>query len=99
MQDNLRIAIVTININSAHSTSRSIVPRRRGIVADERYNNISVPSLIYDILHVVPIRVSDTAAATAVFVFGLVENYWPSIRDLSLRHGSSGIGDIAKAKL
>lgn len=93
--DNLRIIIMTIDISLAHARSRDTVSMIFSIIADHRYNNSSVVSLVNHGLEIGRIKFQVTACI-AVLIFGLVENHRSAIGDLGFRDGTIDVGDITR---
>ncbi|CCF38690.1 hypothetical protein CH063_09720, partial [Colletotrichum higginsianum] len=65
-------------IHCPYARSRSIVPQRSGIVADEWHDNSSFTCLVDDVLKVLPINTTPVLEV-CVFVFWLEQNDWSSV--------------------
>jgi len=86
---------MTVNISCSLARAWGIMSVRGSIIADHGHNNASIASLVNHILKVVGIRELFATAAICVFVFWLIEDDWPTIRDLRFGNGSTNCGDVA----
>lgn len=84
LRHDLRVVIMSVNVNLPLSSSRSIVATRVSIIANCRHYDPRPASLIDGILEVIGVREFRPAAGTAVFVFRLVEDHGSAIGDLVL---------------
>lgn len=91
----LRITIVTVDINRALAGPWGIVSIRRSIIAYQRNDNSGIVSLIDHVLEVVWVREIYTAASSSILVFRLVEYHRAAICYLSVGNGARNIGDVA----
>lgn len=90
-----RVAIMAVDIDCSLPSSRSIVPGSRGIVIDQWNDDAGVTSLVFNILHVHWIRELDTAAATGVLIFGLIQDDRTAISDLVFGNCCSNVRNVA----
>lgn len=95
---NLRVAIMAVNIDCSLPGSRSIVPGSRGIVIDQWNDDTGVTSLVFNILHVHWIGEFNTAAATSVLIFGLIQDDRTAIGNLVLGNCCSDVRDVTVEK-
>ena len=86
---------MAIYINRPFTRFWCIVPRRRGVVANHRHHNASLPSLVHHILHVVWVRELFATASLCILILWLVEDHRSAICDLCFGYGSTNIGDVA----
>lgn len=86
---------MTIDVNFSLARPRGIVSSSPGIVVDQWYNNTGVPSLVDDILHVVPVGESSVTARTAVLILRLIKDDRTPVCDLAFGNSSSNIGNVA----
>lgn len=89
---------MAVNVDCPLTSSRSIVPRSRSIVVDQRYHDTGITSLVLNVLHVHRIGELDTAAATSVLIFGLIQDNWTAIGNLVLGNRCSDVRSVAVTK-
>lgn len=83
---------MSVDVDLTFTSSRGIVTTSIGIIANQRNHNSGLVGLILNILHVRSIgEVVHSAASARVFILGLVENDWSSLRDLGFGNGGSNV--------
>lgn len=86
---------MAIDIDFSCAGSRGIVPLGSCIIADEGYDDAGIASLIFNILHVIPIgEISDSTASPRVLILGLIQDDGSAIGNLALGNRCGSIGNI-----
>lgn len=89
---------MAVDVNCPLTGSRSVVPRSRSIVVDQRDHDTGITSLVFNVLHVHRVGKLDTAAATSVLILGLIQDNRTAIGNLILGNGCSDVRNVAVKK-
>lgn len=67
---------------------------RGGIITDHWHHYSSISKLIHDILKIITIWEGDIVCRISVLIFGLEQDDWPTIRDLSFGYYAANLSGI-----
>lgn len=86
---------MTVDIDLAFPSPRGIVPTSGRVVAEHRYHNASLASLVNDILEIVRVRELFAVNGPRVLVLRLVDDDGSAVCNLRLGNSGGNVGNVA----
>ena len=91
----LRVAVMTVDIDLAFTSPRGIVATSGRVVAEHRYHDASLASLVNDILEIVRVRELFAVNGPSVLVLRLVDDDGSAVCNLRFGNSGGNVGNVA----
>lgn len=88
---------MTVDIHLTFPRPRGIVSTSRCVVAEHRYDDASLASLVNNILEVVRVRELFAVDGPSVLVLGLVEDDGSAVGNLGFGNRGGNVGNVANS--